>query len=85
MFIQGKEFENGVLVVTTNYSRSEHAGAGNCFQIVDISIENETGDEYSISEKLNIDHGCHYFNFKEFLCDLEIDITDVNYREEIVD
>ncbi len=82
MIIQGKNFPDGTLVIYTNYSISSHAGADGCFQIVDICIENH--EEKSILKKLKINFGKHYFNIKDVLNDLNVDIKIINYREETV-
>lgn len=81
MNIQFKEFEDGVLVIRINYSRSEHAGAGGCFQIVDVSIEGET--DKSITKSLDIDYGIHYSDINDFLNDLKIKPETIDYRIEI--
>lgn len=77
MNIQGKEFEDGVLVIRINYSRSEHAGVGGCFQIVDVYIEGETDE--SIAKSLDIDYGIHYSDIIDFLHDLNIDPKTIDY------
>lgn len=76
MKIQGRDFEDGELEIYTDHSRSEHAGAGGCFQIVDILLNNN-----SILAKLNIDQGRHYFNLNEVAEDLEVNPNQVNITE----
>lgn len=76
MKIQGIDFEDGKLVIYTDYSRSNHAGAGGSFQIVDIFLNNN-----SILTKLDIDQGRHYFNLNEVAEDLEISPNKVNITE----
>lgn len=73
MKIQGIDFENGKLEIYPDYSRSHHAGADGCFQIVDIFLDNN-----SILSKLNIDQGRHYFDLNEVAKDLEINPDKVN-------
>lgn len=80
--IQGKDFSEGELVIYTNYERSEHAGAGGCFQIVDIYIEADKDE--SILTDLDIDQGRHYHNIDEVLQDLQVSRGLINFREEKV-
>lgn len=82
MKIQQKEFEDGELVIYVDYSRSDHAGAGGCFQIVNIEIERE--DNVSILDDINIDPGVHYHDIKDVLKDLELDSMKVDFRVECV-
>lgn len=76
MKIQGVDFENGELVIYVEYGSSEHAGAGGCFQVVDIRL-----DENSILEKLNIEQGYHYFNTREIANDLKVELDEINIVE----
>lgn len=82
MKIQGKEFKDGILVIETDYSRSSHAGAGGCFQVVNIWIEGDS--DASIIDEIQIDQGQLYFSLNDVLEDLGVNPDDTNYREEIV-
>lgn len=81
MIIQEKEFDDGVLAVRVDYGRSEHAGASGCFQIVDVYIDGVSDD--SITDKLDIDFGKHYLDISDFLRDLGVNPTAINYRVEV--
>ena len=83
MKIQNKTFPEGELVIYTSYIRSEHAGAGGCFQIVDICIEGDI--DKSILNDVNIDQGTHYQSINQVLKDLKISSDSINFREEIGD
>ena len=76
MEIQGMDFENGELVIYADYSRSAHAGAEGCFQVVDIRL-----NENSLLGKLNIDQGHHYFNKSEIAKDLNVELNEINIIE----
>lgn len=82
MIIQNQEFMDGELVIYEDYTRSEHAGAGGCFQIVNICIEGDT--DLSILDKLQIDQGRHYHNVKELLDELNVDSKLISYKEKTV-
>ncbi len=73
MKIKGIDFEDGELTVCADYDRSEHAGAGECFQIIDIILN---GD--SILERLDIDQGYHYHNVEELAAELKINSNLIN-------
>ena len=74
--IQGLNFEDGELTIFADYKRSEQAGAGGCFQIVDIYLNNK-----SILNKLNIDQGRHYFTLDEVAKDLKVNSNEINIIE----
>ena len=82
MIIQGKEFEEGQLIVYVDSRHSNSAGAGGCFQISDITIDGE--DEESILDQLKIDMGFHYLCEKDVLDDLDCDPDAIDYRFEYV-
>lgn len=84
MFIQGKEFSDGIICVVVDYSRSEHAGAGGCFQVCDICIEDTNGNEKSILKAVLIDQGKHYLKLEEVIKDLGLNPKFVDYKEEIL-
>ena len=81
MVIQNKIFPDGELVIYVDYSVSERAGAGGCFQIFDICID----ENISILSDLKIDIGFHYNHINDVLQDLEIIPGTVNVRQEIVE
>ena len=74
--IQGLNFEDGELTIFADYKRSEQAGAGGCFQIVDIYLNNK-----SILNKLNIDQGRHYFTLDEVAKELKVNSNEINIIE----
>lgn len=76
MKIQGLDFENGELVIFADYIRSEHAGAGGCFQVVDIRL-----NENSLLGKLNVDQGHHYFSKNEIAKDLQVESNEITITE----
>ena len=76
MKIQGMDFKNGELVIYADYGRSAHAGAGGCFQVVDIRL-----DKNSLLGKLNIEQGHHYFNKSEIARDLKVELNEINIIE----
>ena len=76
MKIQGIDFEDGKLEIYPDYSRSQHAGADGCFQIIDIYLNNK-----SILKKLNIDQGRHYFTLDEVAKDLKVNSNEIDITE----
>ena len=77
--IQNKIFLDGELIIYTDYKRSEHAGAGGYFQVVDICI-----DSKSILKDLDIDQGTHYYDMKNVLQDLLLPSDFDAYREKVM-
>ena len=71
-----------MLVIHADYERSEHAGAGGCFQIGDISIEGDTTE--SILDKVVVDQGKHYHSVDEVINELGVDVNKVDIRVERV-
>ena len=74
--IQEINLEDGILTIFADYKRSEQAGAGGCFQIVDIYLNNQ-----SILNKLNIDQGRHYFTLDEVAKDLKVNSNEIDIIE----
>ena len=74
--IQEINFEDGNLTIFADYKRSEKAGAGGCFQSVDIYLNNKC-----ILNKLNIDQGRHYFTLDEVAKDLKVNSNEIDITE----
>ena len=74
--IQEINFEDGNLTIFADYKRSEKAGAGGCFQIVEIYLNNKIN-----LNKLNIDQGRHYFTLDEVAKDLKVNSNEIDITE----
>lgn len=81
MIIQGKNFSDGIILIQTDYSVSERAGAEGCFQICDIFIQDEYGNEQSIIKDIKIDQGFHYQKVEDVVKDMGLNPQKVNYQE----